>query len=81
MQGISALYEITYLPERLFAFLHYINKAKSLGASGTDFYFSTLSMVTVAFLFVRIVIFLLLAVIFWNCAPWVERILLPERER
>lgn len=77
---VFALYETTYLPERLFSYLHYTNAWRSSG-SGAGMYFPTLYRVSAGFLFLRIAIYLSLAAIFWSCAPWVERILLPERER
>lgn len=78
--GVFALEEVTYLPERLFAFLHYTKDSKLLEAASRSMYLPTLYRVEVGSLFVRIAIYLLLAVAFWNCRPWIERILLPERE-
>jgi hypothetical protein len=77
---VFGLYETTYLPERLFSYLHYINEWRSAGAPGPSMYLPTLYRVTVGFLLVRIAFYLALAVVFWTCAPWVERTLLPERE-
>jgi hypothetical protein len=78
--SVFALYETTYLPERLFSYLHYTHEWQSVGAPGASMYLPALYRISVGFLFVRIAIYLALAVVFWDCAPWVERILLPERE-
>lgn len=77
---VFALYETTYLPERLFSYLHYTNEWRSAGAPAPAMYLPTLYRITVGFLLVRIVIYLALAIVFWNCAPSIERTLLPERE-
>ena len=77
--AVFALYETTYLPERLFPYLHYVNEARSAGVPHPNMYLPTLYRVSVGFLFVRIAMYLILAVIFWKCGPWVERTLLPER--
>ena len=77
---VCALSETTYLPERLFSYLHYTNEWRSAGVPGPSMYLPTLYRITVGFLLVRIAIYLALAVVFWIGAPWVERTLLPERE-
>jgi hypothetical protein len=74
-QFVYALLEITYLPERLISLFGH---ASAAGSSGTDDYFRSYDSVGVAFLLVRIVIQLVLTVVFWNCGPWIERVLLPE---
>jgi hypothetical protein len=75
IQGIAALIGVTYLPERLFAYVHY---ATPLGQPRA--YVTSLYQVETGSLFVRILIYLFLAVAFWNCAPWVQNALLPETE-
>jgi hypothetical protein len=77
---VFALYETTYLPERLFSYLHYSTEWRSAGGPSANMYLPTLYRITVGFLLLRIAIYLALAVIFWTCAPWVERNLLPESE-
>ena len=79
IQGISALIETCYLPERLYAYLHYTHQVAQVSASAGSVYLPNIYRVEVAFLFVRILIYLVLAVVFWKCAPWVESALLPER--
>ncbi len=77
--GVFGLEDTTYLPERLLSYAHYANEWRSAGAPGGGF-LPSLSRVEVGFLFVRIAIYLALAVIFWRCGSWVEHTLLPERE-
>jgi len=76
--GVSALYEATYLPERLFSYVHYHNRVTNAGLSPADFYLPELYRLAVALVFVRLVGYLLLACVFWRCGPWVERTLLPK---
>jgi hypothetical protein len=76
--GASGLDLVTYLPERLFSFSHYANGVASVGGSMSNYYLPTLYRIEVALLFVRIAIYLTLAVVFWKCGPWVERTLLPK---
>jgi hypothetical protein len=76
--GVSALYEASYLPERLFSYVHYHNGVAEAGPSPADFYLPELYRLAVAFVFVRFVGYLLLAIVFWRCGPWVERTLSPE---
>jgi hypothetical protein len=73
-QFVYALLEITYLPERLISLFGH---ASAAGASGMDDYFGSYNRVGVVFLLVRIGIQLVLTVVFWNCGPWIERVLLP----
>lgn len=76
----SALCETTYLPERLFSYLHYTHEWHSAGAPAAIMYLPTLYRIEVGFLFLRIAIYLALAAAFWGCTPWVVRTLLPESE-
>jgi hypothetical protein len=77
--GVFALDEITYLPERLLSYVHYTNEWRSAQSPSAVAYLPTLYRVEVGFLFVRIVIYLALALALWNCGPWVERLFLAER--
>jgi len=78
IQGICALIETSYLPERLYSYLHYTHQVAQVSASAGSVYLPSLYCVEVAFLFLRILIYLVLAVAFWKCAPWIESALLPE---
>lgn len=80
IQGICALIEISYIPERLFSYLHYAHMVGQAGAPTNAAYLSTSYQLEAGFLLFRILIYLTLAVVFWNCAPWVQRIMLPESE-
>jgi hypothetical protein len=79
--GIFALLETSYLPERLYAYLHYVHEANSSGEPASSFYLPNLYRLEAGFLFVRILIYLILTLIFWKCGPWVARILSPERAK
>ena len=78
--GVFALVETTYLPERMLSYVHYTNEWRSVRAVSASLYWLALYRLEAGFLFVRIAIYLLLAVVFWHCGPWVERTLLLERE-
>jgi hypothetical protein len=79
--GVFGLEDTTYLPERLISYAHYTNEWRSAGAPRPAIFLPSLYRVEVGFLFVRIVIYLTLAVIFWKCTPWVERTLLPKDDQ
>jgi hypothetical protein len=79
--GVSALIETAYLPERLYSYVFYANRAKSLSATVGDIHFYGTDRVEIGFLFLRITIYVLLATAFWKCAPWVEHILIPESDQ
>ena len=78
--GVFGLEDTTYLPERLLSYAHYTNEWRSAGGPGPASFLPSHYRVEVGFLFVRIAIYLTLAVIFWKCGPWVQRTLLPEGE-
>jgi hypothetical protein len=83
----TALMELTYLPERIFAFAHVL-EGRSIAEStaNTAPYWSTLSylikanIISVAFLCLRIVGFLVAARAFWSCGPRVRALLMPKQE-
>lgn len=77
--GVFAAEETTYLPERLLSYVHYTNQWRSVQSPQAAVFLPSLYRVEVGFLFLRIAIYLTLAVVFWKCTPWVERTLLPER--
>jgi hypothetical protein len=76
IQFVSAVLEITYLPERLLSFVHYVGFTGGSAMPGD--YAATHYRVEIGFLFARIIFELVLTVVFWNCGPWVERTLLPS---
>lgn len=76
--AVFATYETTYLPERLFSYLHY-DLSPAIAPGGST-YLPTLYRISMGFLFLRIAIYLALAVSFWNCPSWVERVFETERE-
>jgi len=84
IQLITALDELTYFPNRIIALLHHAQHDSVLPPSNVHTYFSTYftlnDRVELAFLCVRTAAFLILAVVFWNCGPWIERVLLSKSE-
>ena len=76
--GVAGADEVTYLPERLRSFLHYVNRDSFLGLSKDDSYFGGTYRLEIALLFLRIGIYLILAFVFWKCGPLVNRTLMPE---
>ena len=79
--GVSTLIETTYLPQRLYSYVFYANRAKSLNATVGDIHFYGTDRVDLGFLFLRIAIYVFLATAFWKCAPWVEHLLIPESDQ
>ena len=76
---VSALIEVSYLPERLHSFLRYVNQEP---ASSTAIqYWRHYHLIALGFLITRIVGFSLMALWLRKCGPEVEALLLPpERE-
>ena len=81
IQLISAFLEITTLPDRLVSLNHYTSRINASRAIPSDYYFKSYDQVGIAFMFARIAGLLIFAFIFWNCGPWIERVLLPKPER
>jgi hypothetical protein len=79
-QLATAFLELSYLPERLFSMYHHAKLGSVLSDSAADDYFRTLDQIGVRALIARIAALLILTVIFWNCGPWVERLVLPKQE-
>ncbi len=73
IQGIYAVDDATYLPERLFSLHHY-------ALLGQGDYLVSLYPLAVAFIFCRVAILLILTFAFWNCGPRIAQFLLPERK-
>jgi hypothetical protein len=80
LQLIYALMELTYLPIRFVSLHHHTTRANVLGSSGYDDFWSGYYRVDIAFLFARVAICLVVAFLFWNCGPWIDRLLLPESD-
>src|ERR1700686_362997 len=72
---VSALIEMSYLPERLHSFLRYANQEASSTAVQDWRHYHLISL---GFLVVRIVGFFLIAVWLRRCGPDVEELLLPS---
>ena len=80
IQLITAFLEITTLPGRLMSLHHYTSLISASAATQSDYYFKSYDQVGIAFMFARIAGLLLFAFVFWNCRPWIERILMPKPE-
>ena len=81
LQLIYALMELTNLPIRLMSLHHHTTSRVSvLAPSGYDDFWSGYYRVDIAFLVARIMIYLVFAFVFWNCGPWIERLLLPNSD-
>jgi hypothetical protein len=74
IQFIYALVDITYLPERMLAVHHYGSVDPRLGLP----FIGLLDRVEISSLLFRIAGLLSVAWIFWNCGPWISRMLLPD---
>ena len=80
IQLITAFIESSYLPDRLVSLHHYTIRINGSIVSQPDNYLRNYYQLSIAFIFARIAILLLFAFLFWNCGPWIERVLLPKRE-
>jgi hypothetical protein len=73
IQLISALLEVTYLPGRFMTLIHHGSRSDG----GGDYYRTNYQVDIITFVF-RIAGLLIIAIILWNCGPWVERMLTPR---
>jgi len=80
IQMVTALLEITYLPEKLLSLHHYASRINEQVATAGDFYFWTYDRFGLAFYSLRIAALLVFAILLWNCQPWIQRLLLPKLE-
>ncbi|MGD0628725.1 MAG: hypothetical protein ABR987_05205 [Terracidiphilus sp.] len=78
IQIITAFIEAATLPDRLVSLHHYTDRISRSAATSQDFYFQSYDRVGIALLFARVAGLMLFALLFWNCGPLVERILLPK---
>jgi hypothetical protein len=74
IQMVTAALEASYLPERILDLHYHADRISRLGPSAYDNHWQSYYQISVALLIGRIAILLVLAVVFWNPAPWVERI-------
>ncbi len=80
IQWSYALVEVTTLATWFLSLHHYTSRINASMALPSDYYFKSYDQIGIAFNFARIAILLLFAFLFWNCGPWIERVLLPNRE-
>jgi len=74
---ISALIEVTYLPERLFSLTHYWKQNSVLLGHN---YATNDYLIIATSLVLRILTYLLIATLLWRCGPRVERLFSPPEE-
>jgi hypothetical protein len=79
IQLISALIELTELPDRFVSLHHYTDMIASGAATQGSYYFKSYDEIGIAFNFARIGCLMVFAFLFWNCGPWVEGFLLPTK--
>ena len=80
IQFVTAMLEITYLPIRFMSLFHHVRGVSVLEVSASDAFWRDYYRVDITFFLLRRAALLLLAVVLWNCGPWMERVLLPKRE-
>jgi hypothetical protein len=73
----SALADLSYLPERLFALTHHLAQSSVLAKYD---YWSSYYLVITSFLVVRVLALLLAAGSFWRCGPWVQGLFTPGQD-
>jgi hypothetical protein len=71
-----AFVELTYLPDRLLGLVHHLNERSVLTPHEylTNYYF-----ILTASTVLRMLVFLFVAVLFWNCGPRVEAVFSPPQ--
>jgi hypothetical protein len=79
IQLISAFLELTELPDRFLSLNHYTGLIAAGAATQGAYYFKSYDEIGIALNFARIGGLMVFAFIFWNCGPWAERFLLPDK--
>jgi hypothetical protein len=80
IQFVTAIIDVTYLPEWFVSFAHHSARASLLSTIDYDSYLTNLDRVHLVFLLLRIAGEAIFGIVLWNCSPWVERHLLPDSE-
>lgn len=80
IQLVTVFIEITYLPGRLWYLYEYARLTGTWFVFGSNSLNTSREQLETAFLFARIAGLLFFAFLFWNCGPWIERVLLPGQE-
>jgi di/tricarboxylate transporter len=75
-----AFVEVTTLSTWFVSLHHYTSRVNASMALPSDYYFKSYDQIGIAFNFARIAILMIFAFLFWNCGPWVERVLMPKCE-
>ena len=80
IQLVTAFIDITYLPVYIMDIRHHSGNVSVLMTSPSNDFWLSYYRVDIALLVLRIAALLLLATALWSCGPWIERVLLPNRE-
>jgi hypothetical protein len=80
IQFVTAMLDVTYLPEWFVSFAHHSARASLMSTIDYDSYLTNLDRVHLVFLLLRIAGEAIFAIVLWNCGPWVESHLLPKSE-
>jgi hypothetical protein len=80
IQVVSALLYAAYLPMSFMSLIHHVREMNVVGPSPTGEFWKTYYQVEIMSLTIRVAGLLILAILFWHCGPWVERILSPKLE-
>ena len=80
IQLVTALLEITYLPGRFMSLIHHVREIDTVGPSRAGDYWRMYYQLDIMSFMIRIAGLLIIAILFWHCGPWVERILSPKPE-
>ena len=75
IQCITALLEISYLPERFMSLHHSMRSSSWIGPD----YLTSIHSLEFSMLCFRITGLLVLTWVFWQCGPWMKKLLMPER--
>ena len=76
IQCVTAMLEISYLPERFMALHHYGRHSSWLAPD----YLTSIYSLELSMLFFRIAGLLVLTWVFWKCGPWLRQLLSLDQE-
>ncbi len=75
IQCITAMVEISYLPERFMSLHHYRSSSRWIAPD----YLTSIYSLEFSMLCFRIAGLLVLTWVFWQCGPWLKRLLMPDQ--
>ena len=80
IQFVTAILDASSLPDRLISLVHHTREIEGTAAQESLMYFIVYDRVSALSSIARITFLLVIGLIFWNCGPWVQRLLLPQSE-